>query len=122
MEIARRCLASGRLLLDNGFPESAGRDAYLAAFHAALAFIVARTGREPKTHRGTRTEFSRLARDEPTIPRAHLTFLAKGFELKIASDYGDGDASDVAEASASPEVAERIVTLVVVLTADPQSA
>lgn len=39
----------------------AGREAYLAAFHAAQALIYERTSRIAKTHRGVRIQFSRLA-------------------------------------------------------------
>ena len=40
----------------------AAREAWLAAFHAAEAFIHERTGRPVKTHSGLRTVFSRLAK------------------------------------------------------------
>ena len=64
VEKARRILASGHHLLRGDFTAQAGRDAYLAAFHAALAFIVARSGKEPKTHGGVRSEFARWAQQD----------------------------------------------------------
>ena len=45
---ARECLARARIILDAGVGEDAGRDAYLAGFHAAQAVIRARTGKIPR--------------------------------------------------------------------------
>lgn len=69
------------------------REAYLAAYHAAEAYLFERTGRAAKTHRGVRSEFSRLARSEPRIGREFLTFLAEAYEYKSIADYGVGSAS-----------------------------
>lgn len=69
------------------------REAYLAAYHAAEAYLFERTGRAAKTHRGVRSEFSRLARSEPRIGREFLTFLAEPYEYKSIADYGVGSAS-----------------------------
>jgi uncharacterized protein (UPF0332 family) len=49
------------------------REAYLASYHAAAAYIFEYTGKTAKTHRGLRSEFSRLARSEPRISREYLT-------------------------------------------------
>ena len=54
------------------------REAYLAAYHAAEAYLFERTGKAAKTHRGLRSEFGRLARNDPGIDREFLTFLAEG--------------------------------------------
>jgi len=64
---ARRCLADAQSILAIHIPDVAAKEAYLAAFHAAEALIVQMTGRAPKTHRGVRTEFARLARDDATL-------------------------------------------------------
>ena len=47
---ARQCLTRARTILAAGVGEDAGRNAYLAAFHAAQALIAERTGRDAKTH------------------------------------------------------------------------
>lgn len=114
---ARRQLASAQHALAGDFTDAAGRDAYLAAFHAALAFIVGRTGNEPKTHSGTRSEFARLTRDDPRIERRFVTFLANAYELKAWADY-DGDepaprGETVAALALATEMVELIATLVV---------
>ena len=62
LDKARDCLARARIILAAGVGEDAGRDAYLAGFHAAQAVIRARTGRTAKTHRGVHRTLSQLAR------------------------------------------------------------
>ena len=59
----------------------------MAAFRAALAFIAARTGKTPRTHRGSRGEFARLARDEPAISQDQISLLGWSYELKKIADY-----------------------------------
>lgn len=88
---AKALLKQAHYLLAGGFTDGAGRDAYMAGFHAALAFIVHQTGKEPKTHSGTRSEFARLTRDNRGLDRSFTTFLGRGFGLKMAADYGDGE-------------------------------
>ena len=61
-----------------------------AAYHAAEAYIFEQTGRPAKTHRGLRSQFSNLARQEVGIDRGFLTFLAEGYQLKAIADYGIG--------------------------------
>jgi uncharacterized protein (UPF0332 family) len=56
---ARQCLTRARTILTAGAGEDAGRNAYLAAFHAAQALIAERTGKDAKTHRGVHTQFAR---------------------------------------------------------------
>jgi uncharacterized protein (UPF0332 family) len=69
----------------------AARSAYYAAFHAAEALIVERTGRVAKTHSGVRTEFARLLKDTLGSERAMLTFLARG---AVVTDEEANDAID----------------------------
>jgi uncharacterized protein (UPF0332 family) len=94
---ARALLDQARYLLAGRFTDGAGRDAYMAGFHAALAFIVQQTGKESKTHSGTRSEFARLARDDHRFDRAFTTFLGRGFGLKMAADYDGGEPLTIAE-------------------------
>ncbi len=80
---AERELAEARAILAIGLAESAGRAAYLAAFHAAQALIVQRTGKIARTHAGVRSEFARPARHE----RELVVFLARAYHLKEVADY-----------------------------------
>jgi uncharacterized protein (UPF0332 family) len=89
---AHHCLVCARTIAAAGVPEVAAREAYLAVYHAAEAYIFERTGKAAKTHRGVRSQFNRLARQEPGIEREFLTFLAEGYEFKTTADYGIGPA------------------------------
>ncbi len=80
----------------------AAQQAYLAAFHAAEAFIFHRTGRGTRTHSGLRATFANLAKDEPRIPPAFVTFLARAYDLKSRADYAtEPDVSISADDAAS---------------------
>ncbi len=57
------------------------------ATRGLTALIIARTGRAPKTHSSLRSEFARLAREEPRISREQVSFLGWSYELKNAADY-----------------------------------
>jgi uncharacterized protein (UPF0332 family) len=86
---ARECLDGAKQIAGLPLPQVAAREAYLAAFHAAEAYIFEQTGRTVKTHRGLRTTFSQLARNE-RIALEYLTFLARAYELKSIADYSVG--------------------------------
>lgn len=109
---AQECLDGAKRIAALPLPQVAAREAYLAAFHAAEAYIFEQTGRTVKTHRGLRATFSRLARDEPRIAPEYLTFLARAYELKSIADYGVGAAEHpitAADASSAIETAESFI-------------
>lgn len=116
---ARHTLAGARRIADLAeLPDVAAREAYLAAFSAAMAYIAALTGKIVKTHSGTRSEFNRLARAEARIPRDLVRFLASSYQLKTVADYGIGDAMDTvsaSEAAAAIETADRFIACIAVL-------
>lgn len=70
---ARVTLADAQQIATLPLPHIVAREAYLAAFHAAEAYIFEQTGRAAKTHRGVRSEFARLAKAEPRIGRELVT-------------------------------------------------
>jgi len=84
---AREALADAKIIDAASVHRVAAREAYVAAFHAAEAYIFERTDKAAKTHRGLRALFSQLAKDDPKIPRDFSKFLADSFELKSISDY-----------------------------------
>lgn len=90
LDKAHRCLAYARTNLNVGLGNDAGRNAYLAAFHAAQAFIFAKTETVAKSHHGVHTEFNRLAQDEPRIDRELRRFLSQAYNLKAIADYEMG--------------------------------
>jgi uncharacterized protein (UPF0332 family) len=73
-----------------------------------------------KTHRGLRSEFSRLARSEPRIGREYLTFLAEAYEHKSIADYGVGSTSapiTAEDASSAIDTARRLIECIAELLA-----
>jgi len=90
--------------------EDAGRDAYLAAFHAAQALILARSGKVVKTHRGVHRLFAQLAKNEARL-HEFSRFLSQAYNLKDIADYelGPGAAVPLDRASAAIKTAERFV-------------
>jgi uncharacterized protein (UPF0332 family) len=62
LEKARTLLEEADIMLHVGLNDAASRNAYLAGFHAAQAFIFERQGRVLKTHKGVQMEFLRLTR------------------------------------------------------------
>jgi uncharacterized protein (UPF0332 family) len=113
---ARESLGFARYALAGKYTEEAGRSAYMAAYHAALAFISARSGKSPKTHSGTRSEFAHLAREEPRISREQVSLLGWSYELKNVADYGQKATVSLAEAERAIEEAAQLVETIATLT------
>jgi uncharacterized protein (UPF0332 family) len=101
---ARNALKEARAVAKIELSEAAGRAAYHCAFHAASAYIFDRTGKIAKTHRGVRSEFSRLAKDDPLIEPELSAFLARAYELKSVADYGVGSEVGVTMAEAADAI------------------
>lgn len=95
LDKARRCLAFARTNLDVGLGNDAGRNAYLAAFHAAQALVFERTGKIAKSHHGVHAEFSRLALAESGLDGECRRFLARSYNLKAVADYEVGPDSEI---------------------------
>ena len=109
-EKAFKCLTTARTELAINLGNEAGRNAYLAAFHAARAFIFERTGKVVKRHESVHREFHRLAKDEPLIDRTLPPFLSQGYNMKAVADYDTTGAFVSSEdAAAAIETATRFV-------------
>jgi uncharacterized protein (UPF0332 family) len=100
---ARECLVDA-IRLQPIAPRVAGREAYLAAFHAAQALIYEHTSRIAKTHRGVRVQFSRLSRNMPDMDPDLRRVLAHGYEIKSRADYGTGPEGIVSVRSAEETI------------------
>ena len=111
LEKARQCLSNAHANLGIKLANDAGRNAYLAAFHAAQALIFERTGKVVKSHRGVQSEFHRLAKDAPSIDKSFPVFLSQAYNLKAVADYETGPDSLLPpeRAAAAIETAERFV-------------
>jgi len=103
IEKARECLADAIRFRPFG-TRVASREAYLAAFHAAQALIYEHTSRIAKTHRGVRTQFSRLAREMPNIDPGLGSVLAHGYAIKSRADYGTGQQGQISMRSADETI------------------
>ena len=103
LDKARQCLADA-VVYQPLVPRIAGREAYLAAFHAAEALLYERTGRVAKTHRGLRAQFARITRDEPRIDQSVSEFLGRAYELKSLADYGTGAEASISLATAKAAI------------------
>lgn len=105
LDKARQFLADARTILAAGVAGDAGRDAYLAAFHAAQALICERTGRAAKTHRGTHVQFARLTRDEPRLDPDLRRFLPQSYDIKAVADYETGPGAVIQPEQAATAIA-----------------
>jgi uncharacterized protein (UPF0332 family) len=100
LEKSRELLERADKMLGVGLNEDAGRTAYLAAFHAAQALIFEHRDKAVKTHKGVRTEFLRLTRNDARIDPELRAFLGRAYNLKAIADYETGPSSQVSESSA----------------------
>jgi len=104
------------------FYNAAGRDAYLAGFHAAQALISERTSRSVKSHGGVNSELHRLIRGDVRIDDELRTFLSFAYNLKAIADYETGPNSEISaeRAAEAVAVARRFVTkMIELIETDP---
>lgn len=92
-------------------PPVAAKEAYLAAYHAAHAFVFESTGRALKNHSGMRTMFAQAAKADPRVDRKLASLLARAYKYKETADYGVGSQSvvTVKEAQDVIAIAERFL-------------
>ena len=113
---ARATLGDAEKIATLPLPHIAAREAYLAAFHAAEAYIFEQTGKAAKTHRGVRSEFARLAKAEPRIGRDLVTFLGSAYQFKARADYAVGSTATPitsAEATAAITTTARFIDTII---------
>jgi len=124
LEKARHCLDNGRVNLGVNLGNDAGRNAYLAGFHAAQALIYERTGKVAKTHRGVHSQFDKLVTGERIIDEELRRFLGRAYSLKALADYETGPGSEVPlkRAAAAIETAQKFVDCIAALLIAPPSA
>jgi uncharacterized protein (UPF0332 family) len=110
---ARQCLDDAKqIAAATPLHHIVAREAYLAAYHAAEAYLFERTGKAARTHRGLRSEFGRLARGDPRIGREFLTFLAEAYEYGIGSPSITGE-----DARLAIDTAGRLIDCIAALLA-----
>jgi uncharacterized protein (UPF0332 family) len=101
---ASKPLEHATTMLGVGLSEDAGRNAYLAGFHAAQAFLFDSTGKAFKSHRGAQKEFLRLTKDDPRFTVEQRIFLSQTYNLKAIADYETGPGVEVSAARAERAV------------------
>jgi uncharacterized protein (UPF0332 family) len=108
---ASRFIAKANTLLEHatkmlavGLSEDAGRNAYLAGFHAAQALLFDTTGKAFKSHRGVQKDFLHLTKDDPRFTSEHRLFLSQSYSLKAIADYETGPGSEISPARADRAV------------------
>lgn len=109
---SRQTLANARTIRAAGVPEVAAREAYMAAFHAAQAFLFERNGRTPKTHAGVHGTFGRIAKDDPRLGPELGRFLPDAYTYKEIADYAPKRTVTAADAVEAIEQAERFLATV----------
>jgi uncharacterized protein (UPF0332 family) len=105
LDRAREDLSDARQIAQINLAKVAARTAYYAAFHAAEALIFEKTDRAVKTHRGVRTEFARLTKDDPRTSAGMAGFLLQAYQYKEISDYGTGSGEIATLADAEAVIA-----------------
>jgi uncharacterized protein (UPF0332 family) len=100
---SREFLAKANGMLES-WPDEAARAAYLAAFHAAQAFVFEQTGQVAKTHSGVRTRFGQLIRSDPGFDPELRAFLGRAYNFKAIADYDAGPGAEI-----PPEHAARAI-------------
>jgi uncharacterized protein (UPF0332 family) len=111
LEKAREFLAKAQGMLDNRWPDEAGRAAYLAGLHAAQAFIFEASGEITKSHKRVHGEFGRITRSDARFDGELRAFLGRAYNLKAIADYETGPESRVSteSARAALQTARRLV-------------
>ena len=104
IEKSREFLVKAQGMLNNQWPDEAGRAAYLAGLHAAQAFIFETSGEITKSHKRVQSEFGRLTKDDPRFDGELRAFLGRAYNLKALADYETGPGSRVSAESASAAI------------------
>jgi uncharacterized protein (UPF0332 family) len=79
------CLDAAKKINAFPLPQVAAKEAYLAAFHAAHAWIFESTGKVVKSHVGMRTMFALVSKDDPRIDRTLASLLRRAYKYKESS-------------------------------------
>ena len=124
VEQANIVLTRADIMLTVGLNEDAAREAYLASFHVAHAYIFERTDKTSRSHHGVQTEFFRLTKDDPRVDQDLRRFLSQSYEFKSVADYfsGPNPVTSPEEAAEAIETAKRFVAHFTQLVPIPNAA
>ncbi len=99
LQKASQMLDYGQRALAADLHEIAAREAYLAAFHAAVAYLFERRNVHPKTHAGVHSLFAETAAKDPDLGPEMGRFLSRSYDWKQQHDYRLSGSISVAEAA-----------------------
>jgi len=88
LNLAQVNLDEAEKILGVNLPSVAARSAYYAAYHAAEAYIIAKTGKCSGGHDKARSQFGLLVKDDPRFDLAVKKFLGTAYKYKDIGDYG----------------------------------
>jgi uncharacterized protein (UPF0332 family) len=108
---ARECLDAAKIINALPLPHVAAKEAYLATYHAAHAFVFESTGTVVKSHSGMRTMFASVTKYNPRIDRILASALGRTYKFKEMADYAVGLQAvvTVREAQDVTDIAQRFV-------------
>ncbi len=108
---SRECLAAAYTINAFPLPQVAAKEAYLAVYHAAHAFVFESTGKAVKSHKGMRSKFAEVTKGDARFDRTLTSLLARAYKFKEDADYGVGARSSVTvkEAQDLIDLAQRFV-------------
>lgn len=118
---AVECLDAAIKIIALPLPEVAAKEAYLAVYHAAHAYVYEATGKAVKSHSGMRAMFSRTTKDDPRVPLGLSAVLAQAYKFKEIADYGTGPRSAVTAKEAQDLIVQAkdpVETITQLLAAD----
>jgi uncharacterized protein (UPF0332 family) len=105
------CLSAAQAINTLPLPQVAAKEAYLAIYHAAHAFIFESTGRAVKSHSGMRSRFAEITKEDARFDRVLASLLGRAYKFKEVADYGIGGQGSVTvkEAQELIDLAQRFV-------------
>jgi uncharacterized protein (UPF0332 family) len=101
---AQKLLNEADVMLKVALNDAAGRTAYLAAFHAAHAFVFEQTQKISKSHNGLHAEFARLTKNDARMNNDLRSFLSRSYNLKAIADYETGFDTEISSERATQAV------------------
>jgi len=112
---SRECLDAAKTINAFPLPQVAAKEADLAIYHAAHAFVFESTGKAVKSHKGMRSKFAEVTKGDARFDRALTSLLGRAYKFKEITDYGvDAQGSvTVEEAQELLDLAEQFVERVI---------
>ncbi len=109
---SRECLDAAKTINALPLPQVAAKEAYLAVYHAAHAFIFEGPGKAVKNHKVMRSKFAEITKGDGRFDRALTSLLGRAYKFKEVADYGLQGGVTAKEAQVMVNLAQRFVDAV----------